>query len=153
MIVKRAKKNSFLFPFLIFILLFYCAMKIMTAITLGGTASFDILNNVLNKLYKINTPLLFSVKNISISIGFGFFGLMVYETIRLQNKRNLQEQTYGSAEWCSPKDIKNRKDKNFENNMILTQTEMISKNMKKSKMNRNVVLIGSPRNWKISFLL
>ena len=50
----------------------------------------------------------------------------------------------GSAEWKSPKDIKNKRDKDFENNMILTQTELVSKNMKKSEMNRHVILLGRP---------
>ena len=50
----------------------------------------------------------------------------------------------GSAEWKSPKDIKNKRDMDFENNMILTQTELVSKNMKKSGMNRHVILLGRP---------
>jgi len=72
------------------------------------------------------------------------FALMVYETYRMQNKRNVQENTYGSAEWRTSKDIENKRDKVFENNMILSQTEFISKNMKKSGMNRHVILLGRP---------
>ena len=70
--------------------------------------------------------------------------LMIYETYRMQNKRNVQENTYGSAEWRTSKDIENKRDKVFENNMILSQTEFISKNMKKSGMNRHVILLGRP---------
>ena len=66
----------------------------------------------------------------------------------MQNKKNIQENTYGSAEWKTPNDIKDKRDKNFENNMILTQTELISKNMKISKMNRHVILIGRPGSGK-----
>lgn len=58
----------------------------------------------------------------------------------------------GSAEWKNPKEIKNKRDKNFENNMILTQTELVSKNMKISKMNRHVVLLGRPGTRKIKIL-
>ena len=43
----------------------------------------------------------------------------------MQSKKNIQENTYGSAEWGNSKDIENKKDKVFENNMILTQTELI----------------------------
>ena len=73
---------------------------------------------------------------------------MVYETYHMQSKKNIQENTYGSAEWGNSKDIENKKDKVFENNMILTQTELISKNMKISKMNRHVILIGRPGTGK-----
>lgn len=37
--------------------------------------------------------------------------------------------------------------------MILTQTEIISKNMKISGMNRHVVLLGRPGTRKIKILL
>ena len=71
---------------------------------------------------------------------------MIYETYAMQNKKNIQENTYGSAEWKSPKDIIKKRDKNFENNMILTENELVSKSMKISQMNRHVILIGRPRN-------
>ena len=58
----------------------------------------------------------------------------------------------GSAEWKSPKDIKNKRDEDFENNMILTQTELVSKNMKKSGMNRHVILLGRPGTRQIEVL-
>lgn len=44
----------------------------------------------------------------------------------------------------SPKDIENKKDKNFEHNMILTKSEQVSKNMQISGMNRHVILLGRP---------
>ena len=119
----------------------------------NGIWSLEILTISLNDLYKISTPLMLSGKNLAISVGVVFFCFMVYETYRMQNKKNIQENSYGSAEWCSPKDIKNKRDKIFENNMILTQTELISKNMKISGMNRHVVLLGRPGTRKIKILL
>lgn len=119
----------------------------------NGIWSLEILTISLNNLYKISTPLMLSGKNLAISAGVVFFCFMVYETYRMQNKKNIQENSYGSAEWCSPKDIKNKRDKIFENNMILTQTELISKNMKISGMNRHVVLLGRPGTRKIKILL
>lgn len=119
----------------------------------NGIWSLEILTISLNNLYKISTPLMLSGKNLAISVGVVFFCFMVYETYRMQNKKNIQENSYGSAEWCSPKDIKNKRDKIFENNMILTQTEIISKNMKISGMNRHVVLLGRPGTRKIKILL
>lgn len=110
----------------------------------NGIWELDFFTVALNNLYKLNTPVIITSKNLVISAGVSFFIFMIYETYRIQNKRNIQENTYGSAEWRTPKDIANKRDKNFENNIILTQTEFISKNMKISKMNRHIILLGRP---------
>ena len=128
-------------------------MRVTTLVSSnGGNWNLDFFSIALNELYKINTPLDIQGKNFLISGGVSFFVFMVYETYRLQNKRNVQENTYGSAEWRTPKDIIKKRDKNFENNMILTQTELISRNMKISGMNRHVILLGRPGTRKISIL-
>lgn len=135
--------------FTVFILIFYYMLRVCTlASANGGNWTFEMFTIALNELYKINTPLDITNKNIVISFGVSFFAFMVYETYRMQNKRNVQENTYGSAEWRNPKDIASKRDKNFENNMILTQTELISKNMKTSGMNRHVILLGRPGTGK-----
>lgn len=145
MLVKRNKRNSKIVFTIVFVIIFYYMLRVTTLVSNnGGTWSLDYFTIALNELYKISTPIDFSRNNILVSIGVSFFVFMVYETYRLQNKRNIQENTYGSAEWKIPKDIEKKKDKNYENNMILTKTELISKNMKISGMNRHVVLIGRP---------
>lgn len=145
MLVKRNKRNSKIVFTIVFVIIFYYMLRVTTLVSNnGGTWSLDYFTIALNELYKISTPIDFSRNNILVSIGVSFFVFMVYETYRLQNKRNIQENTYGSAEWKTPKDIEKKKDKNYENNMILTKTELISKNMKISGMNRHVVLIGRP---------
>lgn len=107
----------------------------------GGNWNLDCFTIALNEIYKINTPLNITKENVITSGGVALFILMFYETYRMQQKKNIQDDTYGSAEWCTPKDIQNKKDKNFENNIILTQTELISKDMKKSGMNRHIILL------------
>ena len=128
-------------------------MRVTTLVSSNnGNWNFDFFTIALNELYKINTPLDIEGKNLLISFGVSFFTFMVYETYRLQNKRNVQENTYGSAEWKTSRDIIKKRDKNFENNMILTQSELISRNMKISGMNRHVILLGRPGTRKISLL-
>ena len=73
--------------------------------------------------------------------------------IKCKIKRIFKKTHIGSAEWKSPKDIANKRDKVYENNMILSQTELISKNMKTSGMNRHVILIGRPGTRKVKVLL
>lgn len=149
MLVKRNKKNSKIIFVIVFVIIFYYMLRVTTLVySNGGTWSLEYFTIALNELYKINTPIEFTRNNLLISMGVSFFVLMIYETYKMQNKKNIQENTYGSAEWRTAEDIKDRRDKNFENNMILTQTELISKNMKISKMNRHVVLIGRPGSGK-----
>lgn len=153
MLVKRNKRNSKIVFTIVFVIIFYYMLRVTTLVSSnGGTWSLDYFTITLNELYKIGTPIDFSRNNILVSIGVSFFVFMVYETYRLQNKRNIQENTYGSAEWKNPKDIEKKKDKDYENNMILTKTELISKNMKISGMNRHVVLLGRPGTRKIKVL-
>lgn len=149
MLVKRNKKSSKIIFVIVFVIIFYYMLRVTTLVSSnGGTWSLEYFTIALNELYKINTPIDFTRNNLLISIGVSFFVLMIYETYKMQNKKNIQENTYGSAEWRIAKDIKDKRDKKFENNMILTQTELISKNMKISKMNRHVVLIGRPGSGK-----
>lgn len=154
MLIKKTKKSSSTIIVIILLIIFYYMLRVTTLVEQNnGIWSLEILTISLNNLYKISTPLILSGKNLAISVGVVFFCFMVYETYRMQNKKNIQENSYGSAEWCSPKDIKNKRDKIFENNMILTQTELISKNMKISGMNRHVILLGRPGTRKIKILL
>ena len=154
MLIKKTKKSSSTIIVIILLIIFYYMLRVTTLVEQNnGIWSLEILTISLNNLYKISTPLMLSGKNLAISVGVVFFCFMVYETYRMQNKKKIQEKSYGSAEWCSPKDIKNKRDKIFENNMILTQTELISKNMKISGMNRHVILLGRPGTRKIKILL
>lgn len=145
MLVKKDKKAPILLLFIIFIVVFYYMLRVTTLVD-GNNGIWDLefFNIALNNIYKLNTPVDITSKNLAISAGVSFFMLMIYETYRMQNKRNVQENTYGSAEWRTSKDIENKRDKVFENNIILSQTEFISKNMKKSGMNRHVILLGRP---------
>lgn len=153
MLVKREKKNSFIIIAIVFIIVFYYMLRVTTLVdSNNGTWELEYFTIALNELYKLNTPIAFTSKNFVTAIGVSFFVLMVYETYRMQNKRNIQENTYGSAEWKTAKDIINKRDKNYENNMILTKTELISKDMKKSQMNKHVVLIGRPGTREVQVL-
>lgn len=145
MLVKKKQKTPILLLLIIFIIIFYYMLRVTTLVDAnGGTWNLEFFTIALNELYKVNTPIAFTSKNLVIAMGVSFFVFMIYETYRIQNKKNIQENTYGSAEWRNPKDIANKRDKNFENNIILTQTELISKNMKTSGMNRHIILLGRP---------
>ncbi len=149
MLVKKNKKSSKILFVIVFVIIFYYMLRVTTLVSANdGIWNLEYFTVALNEIHKINTPIDFTSTNIVTSIGVALFVLMCYETYRMQIKNNIQDATYGSAEWRNPKDIESKRDDNFENNMILTQTELISKNMKKSGMNRHVILIGRPGTGK-----
>ena len=150
MLVKKYKKKSYLLLLIIVIIIFYYMLRVTTLVDANnGEWQFEYFTTAFNELYKINTPIALTSKNLVTAMGVSFFVLMIYETYAMQNKKNIQENTYGSAEWRTPKDIIQKRDKNFEDNMILTQTELVSKNMKTSGMNRHVILLGRPGTRKV----
>ena len=154
MLVKKKQKTPLLLLLVIFVIIFYYMLRVTTLVDANnGVWNLEFFTIALDELYKLNTPLSFTSKNLVIALGVSFFAFMLYETYRMQNKKNIQEDTYGSAEWKKPEDIASKRDKNFENNIILTQTELVSKNMKISGMNRHIILLGRPgtRQVKVFF--
>lgn len=152
MLVKREKKTSYILIGLIVLIASYFTLRVCTLMELnGGNFKVEYLNEALDNLYKLNTPLIITSKTIFISLFVGFFVLVIIANYLISQKRNIQENTYGSSDWEDPKNIQKFKDPNFENNLILTSTEMFSKNMKISKRNKNIILIGRPGTGKSRF--
>ena len=127
MLVKKKQKTPVVLLLIIFIIIFYYMLRVLTLVDANnGTWELEFFTIAFNDLYKINTPVTITSKNLVVAAGVSFFVFMIYETYRIQNKKNIQENTYGSAEWRTP------------------QTELVSKNMKISGMNRHVILLGRP---------
>lgn len=149
MITKKKKRKSFILPLSIFLIGFYISIKFMTGLeNSGGTFSMELLNKVSDDVFKFWLPISFSPKNLAVSLFIAFLCWGFYECLSLQNKENIQENTYGSAEWQDSKVLEKKKDKEIENNVILTATEQVSKNMKKSGMNRHILITGRPGTGK-----
>ena len=64
---------------------------------------------------------------------------------------------YGSARWGGPKDIAPYIDPNFDNNILLTQTERLTMNNRpkdpKTERNKNVLVIGGSGSGKTRFFV
>lgn len=149
MLVKRERKTSYVLVGFIVLLASYYALRVYSLVELnGGEFKFQYMNEALDTIYKLNTPLVINSQSILIFFFVGFFVLVIIANYLMAQKRNIQENTYGSSDWESPKNIQKFKDPNFENNIILTSTEMLSKNMKISKRNKNIILIGRPGTGK-----
>ena len=70
-------------------------------------------------------------------------------------KKFRKNQEYGSARWGTPEDIAPYMDDDFKNNIILTQTEMLTMNNRpadpKTARNKNVLIIGGSGSGKSRF--
>mgnify|MGYP002855532425 CR=1 FL=1 len=90
-------------------------------------------------------------------IGFLFAGIVwlaVY--IKGKNAKKFRKnQEYGSARWGNAEDIAPYMDPDFKNNIILTQTEMLTMNNRppdpKTARNKNVLIVGGSGSGKSRF--
>lgn len=148
MLVKRNRGSSKWIILIIFLIASYYALRVCSLSEINGEFKFDYLMEALDKLHIITTPVVINAKTISTSLFVGLFVLMIIYTYLNQNKKNIQENTHGSSEWEEPKNTLEFRDKDLVKNQIFTSTEMFSKDMKVSKRNRNVILLGRPGTGK-----
>ena len=85
-------------------------------------------------------------------------GLKLAVYIKGKNAKKFRKDTeYGSARWGTSKDIEPYIDSEFENNIILTQTESLTMNNRpadpKTARNKNVLIIGGSGSGKTRFWL
>ena len=144
MLVKRERKGSKWIILIIVLIASYYALRVSSLSELNGEFKFEYLTEALDKIHIITTPVILNVKTISTSLFVGLFAAMIVYTYLSQNKKNIQEDTHGSSEWEEPKKTKPFCEKELCKNQIFTSTEMFAKNMKISKRNRHVILVGKP---------
>lgn len=149
MFVKREYKKSFIIPAILCILVAWVIMRISSEYVTAGSLSMEALQKITTFKELLNfKAFVFTGQTISYS-GMGALATLIFfYTSQQNNKRNVDGNTYGTAEWANPKELDKFKDKKIENNIILTKTEQVSRNMGKSKRNRNIVLLGRPGTGK-----
>ena len=82
--------------------------------------------------------------------------LAVY--VKGKNRKKFRQGVeYGSARWGKPEDIKPYMDEDFDNNVILTQTEALTMNSRpkqaKYARNKNIMVIGGSGSGKTRFFV
>lgn len=111
--------------------------------------TFDIMS-VLNPVSFFNPSYDFVVNKMTI-IPSIFAILMVPMMISVsedKRKKNRTGEDMGSADWIDSKCSLDYRDKDYFNNQIFTETELFSRNMRISKRNRNILMIGRPGTGK-----
>lgn len=95
MLINKQKKTSIWIFVIIFLVIFYYMLRVTTLVeNNNGIWDLEFFSISLNEIYKITTPISVTSKNVTTSLGVAVFALMFYETYRMQNKKNMQENTY-----------------------------------------------------------
>ena len=124
------------------------------------TEASDTLNRVMDSLANnaaFQNPMpSFHPMDLLIGVAFGV-GMRLVVYFKAKNAKKFRHgEEYGSARWGTPKDIDPYMDKeNFENNILLTQTERLQMNGRPSSpkyaRNKNVLIIGGSGSGKTRF--
>lgn len=127
-------------------------------ITEGGDALNRLMDSLASNVAFANPLPSFHPKDLLVGIITGVaFRLVVY--FKAKNAKKFRHGVeYGSARWGTPKDIEPYMDKeNFENNILLTQTERLQMNGRPSSpkyaRNKNVLIIGGSGSGKTRFFV
>lgn len=147
--MKKVDKKKFILMNLPYVLMgYFCNKVVWLWRTSPGKNSSDKMLATMNGLEDLfSNPLpSFFLKDLLIGVMCGIiFGLMVY--FKAKNAKKFRHGVeYGSARWGTAKDIKPYVDPEFENNVLLTETErlMMSGRPKEPKYarNKNILVIG-----------
>lgn len=125
----------------------------------GGSNASEMLLNFIRELASAFKPPIPSFYPLDIFVGAGIAGiirLIVY--VKGKNAKKFRKNTeYGSARWGNSEDIAPFIDPEFQNNVILTQTErlMMSNRPKdpSKARNKNVLVVGGSGSGKTRFFV
>ena len=148
--------KKFILSNLPFLFIFWIADKLayMCRIT-EGNKIFALVKGV-SELFK--APVLsFHIMDLSIGV-LGVIAVKGILYVRSKNAKKYRKGTeYGSARWGTAADIKPYMDKDFKNNILLTNTEWLTMNSRpkiaKYARNKNVLVIGGSGSGKTRFFV
>ena len=153
--MTAADKKKFIsnLPFLIF---FWIFDKLSYAVRLSEE---NILISVVKGVSELTKAPLLSFHFTDISVGIvGALAVKGILYLRSKNAKKFRKGIeYGSARWGTAEDIKPYIDKNFYDNILLTQTERLTMNSRpknpKFARNKNVLVIGGSGSGKTRFFV
>ncbi|HGD2687743.1 TPA: VirD4-like conjugal transfer protein, CD1115 family [Streptococcus agalactiae] len=118
----------------------------------------DVIDKIFQGILELNTMRFIpSIHPTDILMGVGVAALIkfVVYTKGKNAKKFRQGKEYGSARWGTRKDIEPYMDEKFQNNILLTQTELLTMNGRpanpKYARNKNVLVIGGSGSGKTRF--
>lgn len=154
--LKIDSPKEFMIGWLPYILIFYLGNIFSKHVNayVGG----DIIDRVFTAILQIETmSFLPSLKVNDLVTGIVVVGIVkaIVYTKGKKAKKFREGEEYGSARWGTKKDIEPYIDSNFQNNVILTQTEYLTMNSRpknpKYARNKNVMVVGGSGSGKTRF--
>lgn len=148
MIIKKTKKTSPVIYIAIGLFVLWFGIKLSTFMQLNDNKmSFNVLNDASDSIFHIQ-PVIFNQKSLAVAFFLCAFSLVIAYSFLSGNKKNIQEDTYGSAEWADFNDIKKYLDPNPCHNQIFSKHVQIAMDMTISNRSRHTLLVGNPGTGK-----
>ena len=146
--VSKEKKKNYWLRAIVCLIVGYVGLRLASQGEIGGRLTLESIDYALDDLSPFNGNIVFTSTTLGVAGMAALFCLMCIETYSQTIKKNMREETYGSAKWGDSSQIKPFEDKNPYNNQIFTRTEKVSRNARISKRNRNILLLGRPGTGK-----
>ena len=151
MIVKKTKKIKPRSYVIVALFVSWIGIKLSTFIQLNNDRmSLELLEKVSNSLISIH-PIIINKKSLLFAFFLTIFFLALFQTFLDGNKKNIQENTYGSAEWADFQDVTKYIDPNPCHNQIFSKHVQIAMDMTISNRSRHTLLVGPPGSGKSRF--
>jgi type IV secretion system protein VirD4 len=150
------KKSNLIFAVIVGLLIFYIGDRATELYYAQNDVSiFDKLNNVSNGIDEIvNDIYIATDKNALVGGGIAIACYAIGILYVISSRHNfMYGKEHGSAEWGTASDIAPLIDKQYDNNILLTQSERISLNTRQTFENDNVLVVGGSGSGKTRFFL
>ena len=158
--MRTDKIRKYVLPNIPYLFIGWACLKMGTAYRLAAGANFE------EKLLGLMQTIGVAFANFSPGLDpfdwlIGFVGAVAFRLLIYFKSKNAKkyrrDEEYGSSRWGGPKDIQPFVDPKFENNVILTGTELLTMNTRPkipaNTRNLNACIIGSSGSGKTRFWL
>lgn len=145
--VSKEKKKNYKVRAVVCLIVAYIALRLASQSQIDGKLTMSSLTAALEDLSPFGNIIINS-STLGVAGMAALFTLMCIETYSMSYKKNMKEETYGSAKWGDTSQIKEFIDDDPYNNQIFTRTEQVSRNARVSHRNRNILLLGRPGTGK-----
>ena len=158
--MRTDKIRKYVLPNIPYLFIGWACLKMGTAYRLAAGANFE------EKLLGLMQTIGVAFANFSPGLDpfdwlIGFVGAVAFRLLIYFKSKNAKkfrrDEEYGSSRWGCPKDIQPFVDPKFENNVILTGTELLTMNTRPkipaNARNLNACIIGSSGSGKTRFWL
>ncbi len=158
--MKKTNNNQYIFFVLsiLFVLLLLFGLRLGTLYEMNGQRlSIMMLSQASDEIFSLK-PIKISADSLPIVLFPSVIGLLVWVNFYTQQRKNRQNEAFGSSKWNNPNYTKELREEDNSKNWIFTSTEIVSMDMKKTHRNRNCTIIGRPglgksRYWLIPNIL